>query len=133
MKSKRVAAWLAVLGGALGLHRFYLGGLGDRFGLPHALLTLLALWGLREVGQRGVDAPNLTWALPLLCGVLTAACLQGIVIALTSDERWEAQWQQPDSSGWATVLAAIAGLLIGGICLMTTIAFSAQRYFELTS
>ncbi len=133
MKSKRVAAWLAVLGGALGLHRFYLRGLGDRWGHVHWPLTLLALVGLRQVEAMGVDAPNLTWALPLLSAMITAACLQGIVIALTDNERWQAAWGQPDSGGWATVLAAITGLLIGGASLMLTVAFSAQRYFELTS
>ena len=133
MKSKGVAAWLAVACGALGLHRFYLRGLSDRWGHLHWALTLAALWGLRQVEQRGVDAPNLTWALPLLSGVITAACLQGIVLALTNDERWQAAWGQPNSSGWPAVLAAVLGLLLGGICLMTTIAFSAQRYFELSS
>jgi hypothetical protein len=133
MKSKGVAAWLAVLGGGLGLHRFYLGGLGDRWGHLQWPLTLLALVGLRQVEQLGVDAPNLTWALPLLSAMIAAACLQGIVIALTNDERWQERWQQADSSGWPTVLAAVFGLLLGGASLMLTVAFSAQRYFELTS
>jgi hypothetical protein len=133
MKAKGAAAWLAVLCGPLGLHRFYLRGLGDRWGHVHWPLTLLALVGLRQIETLGVDAPNLTWALPLLSIMITAACLQGIVIALTDDERWLASWGQPDSGGWATVLAAVMGLLIGGASLMLTVAFSAQRYFELTS
>ena len=33
MKNKTLAAWLAFLGGPLGLHRFYLHGLGDLAGL----------------------------------------------------------------------------------------------------
>jgi TM2 domain-containing membrane protein YozV len=41
MKNKTVAAWLAFLGGPLGLHRFYLHGLGDMLGwllpIPTAL------------------------------------------------------------------------------------------------
>ena len=41
MKNKTLAAWLAFLGGALGLHRFYLRGLGDTLGwllpIPTAL------------------------------------------------------------------------------------------------
>ena len=32
MKSKTLAAWLAFLGGPIGLHRFYLHGLGDKWG-----------------------------------------------------------------------------------------------------
>jgi hypothetical protein len=41
MKNKTLAAWLAFLGGPLGLHRFYLHGLGDPWGwllpIPTAL------------------------------------------------------------------------------------------------
>jgi hypothetical protein len=41
MKSKTLAAWLAFLGGPIGLHRFYLYGLGDRWGW---LLPLPTRW-----------------------------------------------------------------------------------------
>ena len=44
MKSKTTTAWLAFLGGPLGLHRFYLRGLGDWLGwlLPfHLSLSIL--------------------------------------------------------------------------------------------
>lgn len=133
MRSKGLAAWLALLLGPLGAHRFYLHGPRDALGHAHWPLTLLALWGLRDVGKLGTNAPGLTWAMPLACAVVAAACLQGIVIALTPDERWQARHGQADSSGWGPVLAAVASLLLGGACLMTAIAYSAQRYFELSS
>lgn len=133
MRSKGLAAWLAVLLGALGAHRFYLRGFGDLPGHAHWPVALLSLWGLRDVGRLGTNAEGLTWALPLACTLLAAACLQGIVIALTSDERWLARHGQAESGGWGAVLAAVLGLLLGGASLMTAIAYGAQRYFELSS
>lgn len=133
MKSKAVAAWLAVLLGALGAHRVYLRGPKDPWAYLHLLPSFLALWGLREVQALGTNAPHLTWALPLGCAVQAAACLQAIVLALTSDAQWEARWAMPRSTHWGSVLAAVAALLLGGICLMTAIVYTAQRYFELSS
>ncbi|WP_374662166.1 NINE protein [Inhella sp.] len=132
-RSKAGAAWLAVLLGALGAHRFYLHGFKDRWAHLHWLATLTAIWGLRDLERLGTDAPNLSWALPLGCAMLAAGALQGIVLALSSDERWEARFGQANSSNWGSVLAAVFGLLTGGIYLMTAIVYAAQRYFELNS
>ena len=41
LQSKTLATWIALLGGSLGLHRFYLHGLRDRWGWLHPLPTLL--------------------------------------------------------------------------------------------
>ncbi len=134
MKSKGVAAWLALLLGSVGAHRFYLYGWNDRWALLHPCPTLLALIGLRQVETLGTDAPALTWAFPLFGLMLAMACLHAIVIGLTSDEKWNARFNagQQQDSRWAPVLAAVFALLLGGAALMATIAFSAQRYFELT-
>lgn len=132
-RSKASAAWLAVLLGALGAHRFYLHGFKDPWAHLHWLATLAALWGLRDLERLGTNAPDLAWALPLGSAVVAAGALQGIVLALCSDERWEARFGQPNSSNWGSVLAAVFGLLGGGICLMTAIVYAAQRYFELHS
>lgn len=133
IRSKAWAAWLAVLLGALGVHRFYLHGLKDRWAHLHWAATLSALWGLQDLERLGTDAPSLVWALPLGSAMLAIAALQGIVLGLTSDERWEARFGQSQSSGWGSVLAAVVGLLVGGTCLMTAIVYAAQRYFELSS
>ena len=50
MKNKTVAAWLAFLGGPLGLHRFYLHGLGDRIALAHQIA-----FGVERYGPRRED------------------------------------------------------------------------------
>ena len=41
-----VATWLAVLGGSLGLHRFYLHGVRDLWAWLHPWPTLLGAYGL---------------------------------------------------------------------------------------
>jgi TM2 domain-containing membrane protein YozV len=40
-KNKTLAVWLALLGGVLGLHRFYLRGLGDWVGWLHPIPAAL--------------------------------------------------------------------------------------------
>jgi hypothetical protein len=133
MKVKGIAAWLALLLGSLGLHRFYLYGLGDRWAWAHPLPTLLSLIALRNI--ENIDAPQLTWALPLLGLMVAIGCLNAILIGLMPDERWNARHnpqQTAITSRWAPVLAAVFALLLGGTALMASIAFTAQRYFEIS-
>ncbi|WP_290873794.1 hypothetical protein [Aquabacterium sp.] len=136
-KSKTVATWLAFVGGALGLHRFYLFGLGDWLGWLHPLPTLVGLYGLQRVSAFGQD-DQLAWLLvPVLGFTLAGTMLQAIVYGLTPDERWDAR-HNPDRvgsaeasrSGWAVVIGAGLSLMVGATVLMATIAFSGQRFFE---
>lgn len=136
LKSKTLATWAALLGGPLGLHRFYLHGLGDLWGWLHPVPTLIGLWGLRRVGEFGQD-DHLAWLLIPVLGFTVAACmLQAIVFGLMPDERWHARHNpQVDAadgpkSGWLAVIGVAAALLLGAAVLMATIAFSGQRYFE---
>ena len=130
-KSKTLATWLALLLGSLGLHRLYLYGFNDKLAWLHPLPTLLGLYGVKRMELLGQD-DHLSWVLmPLLGLMLVNAMICGIVYGLTSDEKWAAQHQQPvRASGWLAIIGVIACVLIGGTSLMTTIAFSAQRYFE---
>jgi TM2 domain len=132
VRSKGIAAWLALLLGSVGAHRFYLYGLADRWALAHIPPTLLALLALR--GVKNVDSPELTWALPLFGLMVAIGCLSAILIGLTPDERWNARHNPdaPQESRWAPILATIAALLVGGVALMGTIAYTAQRYFEIS-
>jgi hypothetical protein len=137
MKSKTLAAWLALLGGPLGLHRFYLGGLGDRIGWLLPIPTALGLYGLERVQQYGQD-DILSWLLvPLLGFTFAGCCLTAIVYGLMSREKWNARFNPaaPESaeSGatrWSTIFAIALALMIGAGVLMASIAFSFQRYFE---
>ena len=137
MKNKTLATWLSLLGGPLGLHRFYLYGWGDLIGWLHPIPTALGLYGLQRVKLYGLDDP-LSWLLIPLLGFNLAACaMTTIVYGLTSPERWNikfnpAQGQDAPQgqTNWFTIVAVVASLLIGATVLMASLAFSFQRYFE---
>lgn len=135
-RSKTLATWLALLGGPMGVHRFYLYGLQDIWAWLHPIPTLLGAWGLRRVADFGQDDP-LSWLLlPILGFMVAGTMLQAIVYGLMPDERWHARHNaalpadQLPSSGWGAIIGVIVALLIGATVLMSTIAFSGQRYFE---
>jgi hypothetical protein len=132
-RSKAIAAWLAVLGGTLGLHRMYLHGLADRWAWAHVVPTALGLIGLHRIQTLGQDDQVAWLLLPLLGLSIAAAMLTAIVLALTPDERWHARFNPAYTglgSGWAAVLAAVTALLVGGTALMGAIAYGGQKFFE---
>jgi hypothetical protein len=132
-RSKTLAAWLALVAGALGLHRLYLHGFRDKLAWAHAPVTALGLIGVERLVTLGQD-DRLAWVLlPVLGLMLSQAMLAAIVYALTPDERWDARHNpgQPGTpTAWGPVLAAITALMLGGIVLIGTIAFSIQKLFE---
>ncbi len=136
-KNKTVAVWLALFGGALGLHRFYLRGLGDWVGWLHPIPAALGLLGVDRVLMYGQD-DKLSWLLvPLLGLTISAGCLAAIVYALTDREKWNRQFnaQLPadavsGSTNWLTIGALVFALLLGTVALMGSLAFGFQRYFE---
>lgn len=132
-KSKTIAAWVALLLGVFGLHRLYLYGWRDRLAWLHPWPSLAGLYGVQRMDLLGQD-DRLSWLLTPLFGVmLVNATLCAIVYGLRADEKWDAQHNPglpARPNGWGAILAVVASLLIGGTCLMATIAFSAQRYFE---
>ncbi len=133
MKSKTGATWLALLGGALGLHRFYLYGLRDIAGWLYSPPTLLGLYGVHRMRQLGQDDP-LAWLLiPLLGLALSAAMLSAVLYGLTTDERWRDRHNPQGPivrNGWPVIFGVVLALFIGAGVLMATLAFSSQRYFE---
>ena len=133
-KSKTAATWIALIGGGLGLHRFYLYGRRDVWGWLHPLPFALGLYGLRRVERLGQD-DMLSWVLiPLLGLVLAASMLTAIVYGLLPDERWDVRHNPhgpaSPASGWAAVIGVVLALFFGAGVLMATLAFSTQRYFE---
>ena len=137
MKNKTIAAWLAFLGGPLGLHRFYLHGLGDMLGWLLPLPTALGVYGIQRVQQLGQD-DQLSWLLIPLLGFTIAGCaLRAILYGLMPPEKWNARFNPqgapdaaPGCTNWFTVFAIALSLLVGTAVLMASIAFSFQRYFE---
>jgi hypothetical protein len=133
-KSKTLATWIALLGGGLGLHRFYLHGFRDLLGWLHPLLTLCGVVGLQRVMALGQD-DRLAWLLLPLGGLsLSVAMLNAILCGLTSDETWDARHNagrtDTPASGWGAVIGVILALLLGATVLLSTITISFQRYFE---
>lgn len=136
-KNKTLAAWLAFLGGPLGLHRFYLHGLGDTVGWLLPIPTAMGLYGIERVLQYGID-DGLSWVLIPLLGFTWAGCaLTAIVYGLATPEKWNARHNPrgpadapAGRTGWLTIGAVACALLVGTTVLMSSIAFSFQRYFE---
>ncbi len=133
MKSKTLATWVAVLGGSVGLHRFYLHGFRDIWGWLHPWPTFVGLYGVQRMQEFGQD-DRLSWALiPLLGAMVAQGMLWAIVYGLTSDDRWDRRFnagQASPGSGWGAVIGVVAALMVGAGVLMATIAFSGQRFFE---
>jgi hypothetical protein len=137
MKNKTLAAWLTFLVGPLGLHRFYLYGLGDWLGWLLPIPTALGLYGVERVQTFGQDDP-LSWVLIPLVGFTMAGCaLNAIVYGLMTREKWNTRFNPAVASDhpagathWLTIGAIACSLLVGTTVLMASIAFSFQRYFE---
>jgi nicotinamide riboside transporter PnuC len=136
MKSKTLATWLALIGGSLGLHRFYLFGARDVWGWFIMLPTVVGAYGIHRMRELGQD-DMLAWLLiPLLGLALAASMLTAVIYGLRADDKWNAQFNAQcntsslSASGWQAIVGVMLALLIGTGVLMATIAFSAQRYFE---
>jgi len=132
-RSKTLATWIALLLGGFGLHRLYLHGLRDRWAWLHPLPMAAGLYGLQRALDLGQD-DRLAWLLLPVGGLMLAqAALCAIVYGLTPDARWDALHNPhlpARSTAWGPVLGAIAGLMIGATALLSTIAYTGQRYFE---
>ena len=132
-KSKTLATWVALVGGSLGLHRFYLHGLADRWGWLFPVPTLIGAYGVQRMRALGPD-DHLAWiCIPFLGVTLAAAMVTAIVHGLTPDDTWNARYNPngpAHRTGWTTIIGVVLALVLGAGILMATIAFSAQRYFE---
>jgi hypothetical protein len=136
-KNKTLTAYLALLFGTLGAHRFYLKGLSDNWGWLQIFTSGIGLYGVRRVMTLGQD-DRLSWVLvPFLGASLAAACLAAIVFGLMDKAKWNAAYNPAapsdtaagDSSGLG-IFAVVLALLLGATALMSVVAFTGQRYFE---
>ncbi|RJG03960.1 NINE protein [Noviherbaspirillum sedimenti] len=127
-KNKTFATLLALLFGGIGLHRFYLHGISDRWGWLH--LSTLALSGI-AVGLWPEQVLLLT-AAPLVASIL-AGIIMALVLGLTPDEKWDQtrnpqSGKQSHSGGWlAVVLVLTTG--IGAIALIAVLARALDLLF----
>lgn len=136
-KNKTVAAVLAALGGSMGLHRFYLYGLGDMGAWLFPIPSALGWWGVERMRLLGQD-DMLSWALiPLLGATLAIGCLMAVIYALMPMERWNARHNpersQQDPAGRShglTIVVLVFAMLAGTIAFMGSLAFTVQKVFE---
>ena len=136
LKNKTVAAFLALIGGQLGLHRLYLFGMSDLWAWAHPMAAALGWWGIERVKKYGQD-DQLSWVLvPVLGFTLAATALTAIYYGLSSSEKWNARHNPSNleatagNTSWLTIGAVVFSLLFGAVALMSSLAFSFQRYFE---
>ena len=136
-RNKTLATWLAFLGGPLGLHRFYLYGLGDWLGWLLPVPAALGVYGIERVQQLGQD-DRLSWVLIPLLGFTIAGCaLQAILYGLMDKSTWNQRFNPGQSSDaasgqthWGTIIGVGLSLMLGATVLMASIAYSFQHYFE---
>ena len=119
-KNKTVATLLALLLGGFGIHRFYLKPGADRIGLLH--LCCLPVTGILY----GAVKPHPFYiVLPLLVSYI-AGFVEALVIGLTPDEKWDAQYNahsgQQTHSNWVLVLLLVVTMLVAAIVLIGTMA-----------
>ena len=137
VKNKTIATWLALLGGPLGLHRFYLHGVRDPLGWALTVPSLLGLYGVWRARLWGLD-DVWSWLLIPLLGFTFAGCaLTAIVYGLMDLHGWNTRFNaggrsdsRSGSTNWLTIGAIVFSVFFGTIALMASLAFSAQRLFE---
>lgn len=125
-KNKTIAALLAFLLGALGLHRLYLRGWRDPWLWLH-LACLPAAWLLATLAPQ---ADGFYKLLPVTVSGL-AGMLQALILGLTPDEKWDpyynaASGRQSDTR-WPVAVVLVASMMIGAGGLIATIS----RLFDL--
>ncbi len=125
-KHKALAALLAAVFGALGLHRIYLGMRLWWLPLAVTMLCLPALFGVHNWYQ--------TPAFFVVMIPVTAGFVHALVLALMPDEKFDARYNatagRKNASGWDAVLVAILTLGLGTIAVMSTLALLLQTVFE---
>jgi len=119
-KNKTVATLLALLLGGFGVHRFYLKPGADRIGLLH--LCCVPVTGILY----GAVKPHPFYiVLPLLVSYI-AGFVEALVIGLTPDEKWDAQYNvhsgRGSRSNWVLVLLLVVTMLVATTVLIGTIA-----------
>jgi TM2 domain-containing membrane protein YozV len=130
-RSQAVATWLALVGGSLGLHRFYLHGSRDVWAWLHPWPTLIGAYGLWRMREFGVDDERGGLLVPFLGIMLAATMLQAIVYGLSPGARWAARHGAGNGQvrqRWTTFLAVAVALALGAAIAIATISFTAQRY-----
>ena len=120
-KNKTITTLLALLLGSVGIHRFYLHGLTDRWGWLHAISLPLSTMLLLS----NPELPLLVNTLPLVISMLTAS-IETFVLGLMPDEKWDARYNPASGivsdSRWPIALMMVVNLFFGATLLLTLLA-----------
>lgn len=125
-KNKTLATLIALILGMLGVHRFYLNGITDRWGWLHvaSLPVSAALLSVRP------EWPLLFFAAPLVLSMLIAS-IETFVIGLMPDDKWDERYNPqtdtPTDTRWPVPLMMVLNLFYGATLLLIVIA----RAFDL--
>jgi hypothetical protein len=137
MKNKTLAVWLTLITGPLGLHRMYLQRRFDGLSWLFLVPTLTGAYGVLRAREIGLD-DHISWLLIPWVGLSVAASsLTAIVYGLMDTAKWNASFNPKSAqdsaegaSGWLTIGGVVAALLLGATMLLSSIAYSFQRFFE---
>jgi hypothetical protein len=137
MKDKTLSVWGTLILGPLGLQRIYLTGRYDAWGWFALLPTALGIYGVGRARHLGLD-DQLSWILMPLFGFTFAACAiaalrYGLMDARTWNRCFNPGVDEENRAGqtrWMTVFGLVSALFVGATVLISTLAFSFQRYFE---
>ncbi len=127
-KNKTLGALLATLLGGLGAHRFYLYGKKDGWGWLSILAFLLLAFALIA------ELPEAFFITFLILAIISffAGLIGALVIGLTPDEKWDAQFNihsgRSSNSGWTVILLVILTFALGSTALIATIARGFDLY-----
>lgn len=137
MKNKTLAVWLTLVLGPTGLHRIYLLGKYDAISTALLVPSVIGLYGVTRARELGVN-DQVSWLLIPFIGFTMAACaLTAIVYGLMDTEQWNLRFNPGQAAdeisgqtNWLTVGGLAVALFLGATVLISSIAFSFQRYFE---
>ncbi len=127
-KNKTLSTLLATSLGSLGAHRFYLRGKKDCWAWLSILSFLLLSFAvLAELTQAFFITFLLFFIVSFFAGLISA-----LVIGLTPDEKWDAQFNSTSgrhsNSGWTVILLVVITFALGSTALIATIARGFDLY-----
>lgn len=125
-KNKTLAAFLAAVLGASGLHRLYLRGSRDKLLWLHLALLAAALLLLLVA-----PGANLFFRLLPMIVSMIMGFIEALLLGVTTDEKFDAAFnvgsEGRSDSRWPLALLLVATMLVGATVLISTMA----RLFDL--
>jgi len=126
--NKTLTTFLAAVFGGLGLHRFYLNGRRDPIGWLHLASLPVSAAMIFLLSTTPALFAGLLFILSVLSGFLEA-----LVIGLTADEKWDAQYNsdsgKQSESHWILALILVLTLGVGATALIALLARSFDLLF----